>query len=300
MHPLERAASVPRVGGGINDVYALSLSGTPEWSRAVVGDASAPSPRAGCAMGYDPWRDRMLIYGGLSFGPVFYDQTWALSLDPPMTWTFLVPTVLPPSGRIPSVNLVDSQGQRWMTSGDGSVWPNLQTETWALDSVAADQATWTRIPPDQNDPQPLTRRGLWAQPAQSRILSYDGWDIYHEADLWTLAQGSADWNLVGGGTLGLVERAGLITFVDSDSQLVYAGLGPDSTLQYRPLDQDVPWVRLAASASTARPTSSFPIGASCRSKAYSPIPATARCSWPSRWPVLARRHSICSTSPVGG
>ncbi|MFI5372427.1 MAG: T9SS type A sorting domain-containing protein [Candidatus Eisenbacteria bacterium] len=246
-------------GGAINDVYTLSLSGTPQWSRAVVGGGSGPGPRASSIMGYDPWRDRMLIYGGLSFGPVVYDETWALSLDPPMTWTFLTPTQLPPSGRSPSIGVLDSLGQRWFIAGDQTYTLLGYSEAWALDlnpALPANQATWARMPADQNEAQPYILRGLWAQPTRSRMVAYDP-DPYHPDNVWTLALGAAHWTLVGDGLLGLVRRQGPVAFVDPDSQRVYVGLGSnssgsDTSFQSRPLDQDVPWTTLPTSGPSAR------------------------------------------------
>jgi hypothetical protein len=53
------------------DVYTLTLGGTPNWSLETVPGSwlvgTAPHPRLGSAMMYDPWRDRMLVYGGVSY-----------------------------------------------------------------------------------------------------------------------------------------------------------------------------------------------------------------------------------------
>jgi hypothetical protein len=41
---------------------------------------------------YDPARDRMIVYGGLTDGAVVSAETWALSLSEPMAWTLLQPS----------------------------------------------------------------------------------------------------------------------------------------------------------------------------------------------------------------
>src|SRR6185369_6695842 len=56
----------------------------------------------------------------------------------------------------------------------------------------------------------------------------------------------------GFGPVGLVQRAGMVTFVDPDNSRVFAGLGPDESFQYRPLGQDVPWTTLATHGPTMR------------------------------------------------
>ncbi len=250
----------PSCSFALNDVYSLSLAGTPRWSLALAGGASGPGPRANSLMGYDPWRNRMLVYGGLSFGPVVYDQTWALSLDPPMTWGLLTPTQLPPSGRSPSIGVLDSLGQRWFIAGDVTYSLSGYSEVWALDldpGLPADQATWTRMPADQLEPQPYVLHGLWAQPTQSRMVAYDPIDPYHPNNVWTLALGAAHWTLVGDGQLGLVRRDGPVAFVDPDSQRIYVGLGSnsygsDDSFQYRPIGQDVAWTTLPTHGPSAR------------------------------------------------
>src|SRR5689334_17205884 len=46
-----------------NDVWELTLSGTPAWHQIVPAGVS-PGARSGHAAVYDPVRDRMIVYGG--------------------------------------------------------------------------------------------------------------------------------------------------------------------------------------------------------------------------------------------
>ena len=227
-------------GGGTNGVYSLSLGGTPQWSDEPV-DGLAPGGRLYSAMVYDPFRDRMLVYGG---GTPYSDQTWALSLGTPMSWSFLTPTQLPPQGREYPATALDSLGGRWFVVGGAVSGGDAGGETWSLDlstSSPADKAVWTQDAPGNGDPSPPTGRALFIQPGQSRVVSFNG------TSMWTLSLGSTPaWNPVGGDTLGPVQRLDLVTFVDVDSQRVYAGLGAGSSLQVRPLGQEVPWTTLPA------------------------------------------------------
>jgi hypothetical protein len=89
--------------GGIflNDVWALSLSGTPQWTR-LTPTGAAPTARFLHSAIYDPVRDRMLVFGGArDWAPsqVFFDDTWALSLSGTPAWTRLTPTGAAPSAR---------------------------------------------------------------------------------------------------------------------------------------------------------------------------------------------------------
>src|SRR5204863_6681608 len=49
--------------GMLNDVWALTLSGTPAWSPVTVA-GNAPRPRAGHTAIYDPVGDAMIVFGG--------------------------------------------------------------------------------------------------------------------------------------------------------------------------------------------------------------------------------------------
>ena len=47
-----------------NDVWALSLSGTPTWSEITPSVGSSPATRYGQSATYDPVSDRMIVFGG--------------------------------------------------------------------------------------------------------------------------------------------------------------------------------------------------------------------------------------------
>ena len=215
-------------------VHSLSLGGTPQWARETV-SGPGPGARTRSAMVFDPWRDRVVLFGGL----VQSDETWALSLEAPMTWSMLNPSQLPPSARMPAAAALDSLGRRWFIMG--GLLPmggGVGGETWWLDlgpAVPANVASWTKVA----GTPPLRAGALFEQQGQSRMLSWDG------AELWSmpLSQNPA-WALVGDGSQGLVARQGHVAFLDVAHQRIIAGLGPDNSFQSRPIDADVPWTTL--------------------------------------------------------
>ncbi|MCE9626414.1 MAG: hypothetical protein K8R56_00675, partial [Candidatus Eisenbacteria bacterium] len=236
---------------GFSSVYTLSLAGTPHWSfQGVAG--TAPAARMGSAMVYDPWRDRMIVYGGLFFDGLsrtWYDDTWALSLAAPMTWQPLTSLTDPPIGRIPGPALLDSLGRRMIVMGaqlgpSGTQVPEILTLDLSA-GVPANRAEWGTLPTD-----PSRYGALFVQRDMRRVVSYDG------TDQWNLLLGSNPvWNLAGLGLAGSMQRRGMVAFVDAVRQRVYAGFGGSGSgvgtdlLQVRPLDRDVPWARLAGLAS---------------------------------------------------
>lgn len=234
----------------VNTVYSLSLAGTPHWSLETVA-GTPPAARHSAAMAYDPWRDRMVVYGG-DYWPGFgsgtwFDDSWQLSLAPPMTWSPVTSVPDPPVGRIPGPALIDSLGRRMLVMGAQLGPSGAQvTDVLTLDlsaGVAASEAVWGSLPSG-----PSAYGALFVQRDQQRVVSYNG------IDQWNLLLGSTPtWNLVGGGLAGPLKRRGMVSFVDVERQRVYAGLGgtgsgagTDAVLLVRPFTQDVPWVTLSA------------------------------------------------------
>lgn len=64
--------------GFLNDVWQLTLSGTPSWTQLAPSGPS-PSPRTGTGAVYDPLSQRMLFFGG-NIGGTPDDAIWSLSL----------------------------------------------------------------------------------------------------------------------------------------------------------------------------------------------------------------------------
>ena len=220
-----------------NAIYSVTLGDTATVAAETI-EGIAPPGVGAAAMTYDPWRDRMIMFGGVSYGPILYDRTWALSLGTPMHWTEMTPMRLPPQGRLTiAISQLDSVGQRWVMDG------------WALDlssAVAADVADWRPVPSDLAVPVPSSvgPAAWFEQPRQSRLMIYDGTSLLSISSHSTPA-----WSLVT--EIGRVKRSKPIAFVDALHQRLYAGFGlvagdVDGTLQARRLDRDQPWTPVAS------------------------------------------------------
>jgi hypothetical protein len=115
-----------------NDVWALSLSGTPSWTPLTPGGA-APAGRYGATAIYDPFNDRMIFFGG-SDTYRFFDDTWALSLSGSPAWTELSPNGGRPAGRALHSAVHDTARGRMVIFG-GADDPKAGTDrndVWAL------------------------------------------------------------------------------------------------------------------------------------------------------------------------
>jgi hypothetical protein len=125
-----------------NEVWELSLSGTPTWTNLAI-TGTPPSGRYAHVAIYDPVRDRMVMYGGEDADYRLKDS-WALALAGAPTWSQLHPvgTALPPS-HVPSA-IYDPIGDRMLVYGgfDGVSQSNLI----AL-SLATDPPLWAELHP---------------------------------------------------------------------------------------------------------------------------------------------------------
>lgn len=147
--------------GEMNDTWALSLSGTPQWTQ-LSPSGTPPAGRYGHCGIYDPVGDRMVVFGGSSGG----SETWTLSLAGTPTWTQLNPATRP-SSRFYATAIYDSQRARMVVYGGTSG----ASETWALSLGATPQ--WAQLTPTGT----ATGRSLLAavyEPSADRMVVFGG------------------------------------------------------------------------------------------------------------------------------
>ena len=165
-------------GGYLNDLFVLSLDGSPTWTRVTT--APVPSVRDFHSAVYDGARRRIVLFGGNS-GPV-YNDLWALDTDT-RTWSRLGPDATGPSARMSTYAVTDANSQRMVLFGG---WGNAYFgDTWTLAL-------------DQSPPQ-WTSHSLGAHPSarlehataydtqRDRMLLFGGKDAYQFFnDVWQL------------------------------------------------------------------------------------------------------------------
>jgi hypothetical protein len=115
-------------GGGslLNDVWALSLAGTPKpnelddadvWSELAPA-GSPPTARAEHTAIYDPVCDRMVVFGGEdSSNFLFCNDAWALSLAGTPAWSALAPAGIQPLGCAGHAAIYDAARNRMVVFG---------------------------------------------------------------------------------------------------------------------------------------------------------------------------------------
>ena len=130
-------------GNARGDLTQLSLDGTPAWT--TLHPAGGPNGRWAPSAVYDPFRGRMLVFGGSDslYGSLDND-VWALNL-PGMTWTHLAPTGTPPPGRLQHTAVFDTRRNRMLVTG-GTVASGDARDVWELNCAPA-TPVWTRLAP---------------------------------------------------------------------------------------------------------------------------------------------------------
>jgi hypothetical protein len=134
-----------------NDLWQLSLDGTPTWTELHPA-GTLPGARSAFGTVYDPVRRRMLIHGGINAqSGVEPDDLWALSLDGTPAWTPIL-TANHLSGRAYPVDVYDPVADRLLRCGAGG-YP-LTSEL-----SLADPTEWHSVLPADPMPSPGAHTG---------------------------------------------------------------------------------------------------------------------------------------------
>jgi len=175
-----------------NDVWELSLTGTPTWKLLVIA-GTPPSARRGASAIYDPVRDRMLVYGGAA--PSALGDVWALSLGASPAWTQLAPTGSPPPSRSGHSAIYDPVRDRMVVFG-GQTGSTYRNDAWALG--LAGTPAWSNVAPSGGPPDPRARHSAIYDSVRDRLVVFGGNNTGGIlGDLWSLSfAGTPTWVLL--------------------------------------------------------------------------------------------------------
>lgn len=177
-----------------NDVWALSLSGTPTWTR-LEPSGVPPAPGTETSAVYDPVRDRMILAGGRAPGYRGGDA-WALSLGEQPVWTLLEPFDPGVVGRGGQTTVYDpARDAIWMFGG-GAI-DSFQSDVLKL-SLSGDFA-WSR-PAMPGEVPPRADHSAILDPRADQMIVFggygmgarwgDGWALHLSSGIWSPLPGT--------------------------------------------------------------------------------------------------------------
>ncbi len=210
---------------GTSDVWALSLPGAPTWTELTPAGAP-PAGRSFSTGIYDPIRDRLVVFGGLTSEAT--NEVWELTMSGTPTWTELTPSGAPPNPRYGHTAIYDPVRDRMVVFGgyDGSM---PFGDVWAL-SLSGTPA-WTELSPSGAPPDPRYFHTAIYDPVRDRMLvAHGNTALGNPDDVWALSLATPAWNeLAPAGSLP-GGRYLATTIYDSvrDRMVLYAGYDPSS------------------------------------------------------------------------
>jgi hypothetical protein len=175
----------------LNDVWALSLAGTPAWTQ-LTPSGTPPIGRYGPSAVYDPVRDRMVVFGGQYYDGSSHhlNDVWALSLAGTPAWTKLAPSGTPPSGRDSPSAIYDLARDRMVVFGGRYYYYGSEcylNDAWAL-SLEGPGGTpvWTQLTPSGALPSARTWHSAIYDPVRDRMVLFGGLGSGDFNDVWAL------------------------------------------------------------------------------------------------------------------
>jgi hypothetical protein len=167
-----------------NDLWTLSLGGTPAWTFQPMDDPIIPVGRSTQGAIYDPVRDRMIVNGGTDFSSHVFQETWELPLAGALHWHLLPLNNPLPAARYLATYAYDPGRNRMLVYGGVDLAGHLWTDAWALQLGATDQ--WLALQPAGTTPfahagasgafDPAHDRFVFAGATSSDVLSID-WNV---------------------------------------------------------------------------------------------------------------------------
>jgi len=171
-----------------NDLWSLTLSEPPSWSR-VITQGEPPAPGLGHSAVYDTKRDQMIVFGGSrAYSDEFSNAVYVLALDHTPQWSRIEPLGEGPDGRYVHTAFYDEVRDQMVVMGGKGIYlagstGSYRNDIWALS--LGSQPAWTLIHRDYPG-SPHARYGHASayDPKRDRMIVFGGCclllnDIWH-------------------------------------------------------------------------------------------------------------------------
>jgi N-acetylneuraminic acid mutarotase len=207
-------------GPPLNDTWAYDPAAK-AWTE-LKPEGTAPSPRGGAAMAYDPVRRRFIVFGGAVRVGAPLNDTWAY--DPAAkTWTDLKPSGTPPPPSGAGTMAYDPNGRRFIVFGGIGDTGEPLNETWAYDPA---KNVWTNLRPKGVLPSPRSSHTFARDETSGRLVLFGGQDVTATVldDTWTYEPAANTWTHLASPGVQPTARAGQAMAYDQASgQLIMFG-----------------------------------------------------------------------------
>ncbi|MGH3055008.1 MAG: Kelch repeat-containing protein, partial [Gaiellaceae bacterium] len=208
----------------LNDLWALSLSGSPDWTQ-LAPSGTPPSQRYAHTAIYDPVRDRMVVFGGYDNTVGLVNDVWSLSLAGSPAWAQLAPSGTPPVAREWHSAIYDPVRDRMLVFG-GTDGLNLLGDVWSL--ALAGGTAWSQVVPT-GSPGVRDIHSAIYDPIRDRMVVFaGGGDSGDLNDVWALSlTGTPAWTQLAptGAPPGARDSHSAIYDPVRDRMVIYGGEG---------------------------------------------------------------------------
>lgn len=172
---------------GVDDLWALSLTGSPTWTP--VANVGSPPVAKYPSVIYDPVNDQLVYFGGQFQNGTTTNAVYTLSLGGTPTWTLLTPSGTPPTGRVFNTAIYDSPHHRMVVFG-GESSGSFTSDVWALDLDGP--PAWEQLLPSGSPPGARTRAKAVYDAAGQRMVMFGGYGASgFLGDVWSLSLGAS-------------------------------------------------------------------------------------------------------------
>lgn len=177
-----------------NDLWSLADGVQSNW-EPIFPAGPIPHVRWAPSLIFDPVRDRMIMFGGISgqSPPLqMFGDLWQLSLGGVPTWSNLATQGTPPTPRGGQTAVYDPVRDRMLVFGgyDG----DRRNDTWEL-SFATDPPTWSQLSTKGTSPPQRNAHGAIYDAAHDRMLVFGGIGLPQDDrnDTWSLDLQTQEW-----------------------------------------------------------------------------------------------------------
>ncbi len=227
--------------GGITEILTPGVGQTWEYDAqanlwTLRNPPTAPPGQYDASMVYDSHADRIILFGGDSYGGAWLDQTWAYDYAND-TWTNLNPPTAPP-GRNTFGMVYDSRADRIIIFGGYASTSGTQDfgDTWAYDYW---NNTWTDTSPSSG-PSPRSLLTMAYDASADVTIMYGGIGLYGDlTDTWAFNYGTDTWRqLTPSGTPFATRASAMVYDARADRSVLAGGLclGANGTMGTWTLD----------------------------------------------------------------